>query len=233
VLEASLIPASVWAKIRFVITGYNTDIKHNDRVFHVQTEDKGVDNPVIESLIYMGGKIVASRQYSYGPLLREGYSEKAVQDLLDAQHRKMMRDIQGGKYDPDGPPPFGAGLISDRSFDELVLEFVRSQAGSESLELVLAEARPVRAGELVVLELLARSEVRNTPVAGARIVIRASATDEGRGVSVFEGATDEAGRLKAGFEVPRDFAGGRVVIEASGAIGADELALPIGEGGGA
>src|SRR3989442_11198313 len=63
----------------WVITGYNTDIKHNERVFHVQTEDKGVDNPIIESLIYMGGKIVASRQYCYATLLREGYSEKVVQ----------------------------------------------------------------------------------------------------------------------------------------------------------
>src|SRR5881397_2090814 len=148
-----------------MITGYNTDIKRDERHYHVQTEDKGVDNPVIESLIYMGGKIVASRQYSYASLLRQGYSEKTVQDMLDCQHRKMMRDVRGGKYDPEGPPPFGAGIITERTFDDLVLEFIRSQAGSERLELVINEAPVPRAGTLLVLDLQVRSDVRNIPIA--------------------------------------------------------------------
>src|SRR5262245_10470746 len=117
-----------------VITGYNTDVKHNGLVFHVQTEDKGLSNPTIESLIYAGGKIVASRQYSYAWLVREGYDEKVLQDLLDSQHRKMMRDVHGGKYDPGGPPAFGAGLISERGFDDLVLEFLEGHAMAVGLE---------------------------------------------------------------------------------------------------
>jgi len=32
-----------------VITGFNTDIKHNEKVYHIQTEDKGLQNPYIES----------------------------------------------------------------------------------------------------------------------------------------------------------------------------------------
>ena len=38
-----------------MITGFNTDVKYKGTVFHVQTEDKGVANPIIESLIYKGG----------------------------------------------------------------------------------------------------------------------------------------------------------------------------------
>lgn len=211
-----------------MITGYNTDIKHNERVYHLQTEDKGADNPVIESLIYMGGKIVASRQYSYASLLRSGYSEKAVQEMLDGQHRKMMRDIRGGKFDPEGPPSFGAGIITERTFDQVVLEFIRTQAGSEKAELVIAEQpRPV-AGELLVLDLLVRSDVRNAPVAGAQVTVMASASGDDRSVNLFDGATDEAGRVKAGIAVPRDFAGGKLTIAASTAIGTSELALDIG-----
>lgn len=211
-----------------MITGYNTDIKHNERVFHLQTEDKGIDNPIIESLIYMGGKIVASRQYSYATLLREGYSEKAVQEMLDSQHKKMMRDIRGGKFDPEGPPPFGAGIITERTFDELVLEFIRSQAGAESLELVLTEGAAPRAGELLVVNLLVRSEVRNLPVAGAQVAISASAADGRRSVNLFEGTSDDGGRVKAGIELPRDFAGGKVIIEAKSSLGSDEVTLEIG-----
>jgi len=212
-----------------VITGYNTDIKHNERVFHIQTEDKGVDNPVIESLIYMGGKIVASRQYSYASLLRQGYSEKAVQEMLDSQHRKMMRDVRGGKYDPEGPPPFGAGIITERTFDEVVLEFIRSQAGSESLELVFAEPTEPRAGDLLAMSLLVRTDLRNMPVAGAQVTIRAATAGGGRSVNLFEGSSDEAGGVKAGFELPREFAGGTVVIEARGPLGSDEVTLEIAE----
>jgi hypothetical protein len=48
-----------------VITGFNTDIKHNEKVYHIQTEDKGLQNPYIESLVYVGGEILASKKTSY------------------------------------------------------------------------------------------------------------------------------------------------------------------------
>src|SRR5471032_17484 len=40
-----------------VITGFNTDIKHSGKVYHIQTEDKGLQNPYVESLVYVGGEI--------------------------------------------------------------------------------------------------------------------------------------------------------------------------------
>ena len=43
-----------------MITGFNTDVKHKNRVFHIQTEDKGEDNPYVESLVYVGGEILAT-----------------------------------------------------------------------------------------------------------------------------------------------------------------------------
>ena len=42
-----------------MITGFNTDVKHDGSVYHVQTEARGRDNPVLESLVYVGGTIVA------------------------------------------------------------------------------------------------------------------------------------------------------------------------------
>ena len=55
-----------------MITGFNTDVDHQGRVFHVQTEDKGLQNPVVESLIYCGGEIIASRSESYAELTENG-----------------------------------------------------------------------------------------------------------------------------------------------------------------
>jgi len=213
-----------------VITGYNTDIKHNDRVFHVQTEDKGIDNPTIESLVYVGGKILASRQYSYASLVRGGYKEKDVQDLVDSQHRKMVRDIRGGKYDAEGPPPFGAGIISEMDFDEVVSGFMKSQAESEGIEVVLAQPAYPRAGELLVVEVGVRGEVLNGRMPGVPVTIKGLAKDGARDVSLFEGFTDESGIARAGLDIPRDFGGGTLVVTAQAPSGSDEMVLEIGEG---
>ena len=48
-----------------VITGFNTDVKYRGVVYHVQTEDKGTANPMIETLIYKGGEILGSRRLPY------------------------------------------------------------------------------------------------------------------------------------------------------------------------
>jgi hypothetical protein len=81
-----------------MITGYNTDVRHNEVVFHVQTEDKGNTNPCIESLIYVGGQVLASRKASYAELLAEG-KEKDILALMDHQHRTMIAAIRHGKFD--------------------------------------------------------------------------------------------------------------------------------------
>ena len=57
-----------------MITGFNTDVKYRGVVYHVQTEDKGEGNPMIETLIYKGGEILGSRGASvafHDPLVEE------------------------------------------------------------------------------------------------------------------------------------------------------------------
>jgi hypothetical protein len=82
-----------------MITGYNTDIRHNEVVFHVQTEDKGLANPYIESLVYVGGQVLASKRANYADLLAEGKVEKDIVALMDHQHRTMIAAIRHGKLD--------------------------------------------------------------------------------------------------------------------------------------
>jgi len=82
-----------------MITGYNTDIRHNEVVFHVQTEDKGLANPYIESLVYVGGQVLASKRANYAEMLAEGKEEKDIVALMDHQHRTMIAAIRHGKLD--------------------------------------------------------------------------------------------------------------------------------------
>jgi hypothetical protein len=82
-----------------MITGYNTDVRHQEVVFHVQTEDKGAANPFIESLVYVGGQVLASKRANYADLLAEGRDEKEIIALMDHQHRTMIAAIRHGKFD--------------------------------------------------------------------------------------------------------------------------------------
>ena len=65
---STVIPASS-SRPFTVITGYNTDIEFEGVTYHVQTEDKGVATPVILSLVYDRGTILASKRLPYDDLL--------------------------------------------------------------------------------------------------------------------------------------------------------------------
>ena len=64
------------SSFKIVITGFNTDIEHDGVVYHVQTEDKGLDSPLILSLVYSGGAILASKRSRYEDLIAAGLTKK-------------------------------------------------------------------------------------------------------------------------------------------------------------
>jgi hypothetical protein len=106
-----------------MITGFNTDIEYNGQVYHVQTEDKGVDNPVIESLIYKGGEILGSRKLPYAKILTDGYDEKAIVKLMEEQHRNMIKEIRAGKFEKTDLLSDDT-LLSDQSLDQVILNYL-------------------------------------------------------------------------------------------------------------
>jgi len=82
-----------------MITGFNTDVKHGDTVYHVQTEDKGVKNPLILSLIYVKGTILDAFRVRYQDFLASNrFSEALLQKILEFQHRQIVGAIKRGKY---------------------------------------------------------------------------------------------------------------------------------------
>ncbi len=107
-----------------MITGFNTDIEYRGQVYHVQTEDKGVENPVIESLIYKGGEILGSRKLPYSDIINDGYDEKAVIRLMEDQHRKMIQLIKKGKFEKPSGILNDNTLLSDESLDQVILNYL-------------------------------------------------------------------------------------------------------------
>ena len=80
-----------------MITGFNTDIEHDGVVYHVQTEDKGLDSPIILSLVYAGGTILASKRSPYEDLIASGFSDEVLAERLKRQHRLICAAIHSGR----------------------------------------------------------------------------------------------------------------------------------------
>jgi hypothetical protein len=82
-----------------VITGFNTDIEHEGVVYHVQTEDKGLETPIILSLVYVGGAIHASKRSPYDDLVVAGFDVSALGERLNRQHKLICAAITAGRIE--------------------------------------------------------------------------------------------------------------------------------------
>lgn len=80
-----------------MITGFNTDIESEGIVYHVQTEDKGLETPFILSLVYDRGTILASKRQPYEDLFASGFDEKKLAARLQRQHSLMCAAVQTGR----------------------------------------------------------------------------------------------------------------------------------------
>ena len=80
--------------------GFNNNVRHKGRVFHIQTEDSGVKHPhVITHLFADGGRILKSTKTSYAEFLGEEDLAKKVRGLMQEQHKAMFIALRGGKFD--------------------------------------------------------------------------------------------------------------------------------------
>jgi hypothetical protein len=82
-----------------VITGYNTDVEYDGVVYHVQTEDKGLRTPLILSLVYVGGEILAAKRAPYDDLIAGGFDEKILVQRLERQHKLICAAVHAGRIE--------------------------------------------------------------------------------------------------------------------------------------
>lgn len=82
-----------------MLLGYNHNIKYKGDVFHVQTEDSGINKPHVITLLYREGVIICSKKTSYADILKIENLEELVEDLMKEQHKEMMRRLKSGEFD--------------------------------------------------------------------------------------------------------------------------------------
>lgn len=229
-----------------MITGYNTDVRHRDVVFHVQTEDKGTANPLIESLVYVGGQVVASHRAGYSELVADGQGgAKAVGALMDRQHRTMIAAVKSGRFDAKVPelaardtsdtqlrtvngPVVEATVVqppstSERTLDQVILEYLTSEAEQEQLVLSLEDGDEVGLGRGARMVLKAASSKTGAGISGAQVSVKMISTvDEPHTLAL--GTTDGGGVLRLAFDIPSlDRGTAALIITAASPLGRAEL----------
>ncbi len=207
-----------------MITGYNTDVRHGNRVFHVQTEDKGVANPKIETLIYVGGEILDSYRSSYEDLLAAPpVGETAIQGRMDEQHRAVIRDIKNGKYDLTPPDLLEQRAFNDRPLDQAILEFLQQEGDVDTLELVLDHPLKPTFGSLFQVQIRARLCQSQSPVAGAEVNVKLVSSLK-KATGLLSGRTGADGMFTGEVQLPPSQPGQcAVVISCSSDQGFDEV----------
>ncbi|MCS6857939.1 MAG: hypothetical protein NZM37_09520 [Sandaracinaceae bacterium] len=84
------------------LVGYNTNVRHRGKLFHVQTEDSGSAYcHVYTHLFGDGGRIIASKKTSYREFLGTERYPEIVRKLMQAQHKAMLRALRDGLFDED------------------------------------------------------------------------------------------------------------------------------------
>jgi hypothetical protein len=222
-----------------VITGYNTDVEHNGVVYHVQTEDKGLRTPVILSLVYTGGAILASKRSPYDDLIASGFEEQVLVERLERQHKLICAAVHAGRIEElkrmGERAPVANGSAAGTANPPIEKEQVKSQAGppaspatgapavitserfsiseetEDALTVNLLDEKQLRPGESVTLriEVTKRTESGRAPAAKANITMKVLG-------STFQpsstySTTDSAGRSAISVTLPT-FKTGRAAI---------------------
>lgn len=81
------------------VVGYNHNVKHRGKLFHIQTEDSGVKNPHVITHVFVGGNVIATKKISYADILDAENLPDAVRQLMEMQHKEILRNLINGVYD--------------------------------------------------------------------------------------------------------------------------------------
>jgi hypothetical protein len=82
------------------LLGFNNNVRHRGRVFHIQTEDSGIRHPhIITHLFADGGRILKTTKTSYVEHLGQERLSETVRAMMQDQHKAMFIALRDGQFD--------------------------------------------------------------------------------------------------------------------------------------
>lgn len=187
-----------------MVFGFNTDLKIGTTVYHVQTEDRGAANPVIDTTIYSKGHILHRRVTSYRELIgTPGFNDDVLRKKLEEQHRLIIDELRAGKLQLEAPPTPPAAKAP----------------APTGVEIQLLNPGSWLSAGTATLQIEVRSRASKQPLGDAKVQVSLEGIS---GPVNFAGTTDAQGRATLTFPMPRLGPGGTEVIIRGTAGGAED-----------
>ena len=80
-----------------MLIGYNNDVEHRGKTFHIQTEDRGANDQ-----LFHGGAILDTKITSYEELVEDLDGElrdEKIKSVMKASHQSLFKNLLAGQYD--------------------------------------------------------------------------------------------------------------------------------------
>jgi hypothetical protein len=82
-----------------MIFGFNTDVKHGDTIYHVQSEARESEK-LLQTQVFVRGRCVGKKATSYSAsAAQSGFGDPQKEQQLRDQHRLVLEAIREGKLD--------------------------------------------------------------------------------------------------------------------------------------
>ena len=176
-----------------MVFGHNSNLKVGSITFHVQTEDRGEANALLDTTVYYRGRVLHRRTNNYFDLLPLNEDrQQALKLRLEEQHRTVMDEIRSGTLElpiPPEPAPLPAKPPAPPA--------QATQPAALSLELV--NPKTWLSGKHASLHIRLK-QPNGRPVIRAQLQVKFDGADSHQ---IFSGQTNEQGEAHIEFELPR------------------------------
>jgi hypothetical protein len=200
-----------------MLFGHNTNVTLDGTVFHVQTEDRGVNSATLDTTVHCRGRVLHRRTNKYHDLLPlDAGKEKSLKARLDEQHFGVVEELKTGALKveaPPLPPPRTSASVLAASAAVPNPAPGLANLDAKTLTVEMLNPRTWLSGRHATLYLVVRTKDGGTPAAGARVVARIAGAAAPTEVET-EASADGHTRLE--FDMPRlTSEDAALVIEAS------------------
>jgi hypothetical protein len=141
-----------------MIFGFNTDVKHEDTVYHVQSEAREAEQ-LLQTQVFVRGRCIGKRAIPYASNAASGENDQDKEKKLRDLHREMLEAIREGKV--------------ESMFDKR--ETPESLAAVKQLEVEWVNAGSVHSSGSLTMQI--RVTDGGAIVEGARLTLRFARTD--------------------------------------------------------
>jgi hypothetical protein len=91
---------SVVQKLPPPLLGFNNNVRHRGKVFHIQTEDSGIKHARLTTHLFAdGGRIVESTRTDYSEHLGRDDMNTVLRQMMKEQHKMMFVRLRAGELD--------------------------------------------------------------------------------------------------------------------------------------